>query len=478
VTPLDLREYDDNGNLAGLDPGRGFSRQATYDYANRMVAFDDPVTGVVVTYEYDALGRRISRTITDPLTAETTRYYYDGWRVLEEQDAASATQATYVYGRELDEVLSMQRGGTDFYYHGDEQHSVVAVTDAGGNVVERYAYEDYGTPTVFDATGMVLPGTGVGNPYLFTGRRYDPETGWYYYRSRYLDPLAGRFATRDTLGLWGDPASLGNTYTYAGANPATHEDPMGEAILIRMHRVIGDTTTEGWASKGYFIADSFSFGVEREMKESGEKGGTEDINIGVGELQECTVSKSMDTASMDLAQFAINGNSPGQAEIDFVEVAGGGEASGKPLNYLQYKLKRGLIKSWSTSGDADDRPTEEVAFYYDKIAFTYRSVVRKGPPWGTLHDAGSGTYLKYKLDRCFIKSWSTSGDADDRPTEEVAFYYNKIPRRYTRPQNGQVTEPAPSHYFVQFWSTNGDTQIMRFDLELDLLSARGDPDDD
>lgn len=32
----------------------------------------------------------------------------------------------------------------------------------------------------------------------------------------------------------------------------------------------------------------------------------------------------------------------------------------------------------------------------------------------------------YKLDRAFIKSWSTSGDADDRPTEEVAFYYNKI----------------------------------------------------
>ncbi len=33
-------------------------------------------------------------------------------------------------------------------------------------------------------------------------------------------------------------------------------------------------------------ADSFSFSVEREMKESGEKGGTEDMNIGIGELQE------------------------------------------------------------------------------------------------------------------------------------------------------------------------------------------------
>ena len=62
-----------------------------------------------------------------------------------------------------------------------------------------------------------------------------------------------------------------------------------------------------------FVADSFSFGAEtqnqeqndtvaasagrnatRKKKESGEKGGTEDINIGVGELQECTISKSMD----------------------------------------------------------------------------------------------------------------------------------------------------------------------------------------
>ena len=36
----------------------------------------------------------------------------------------------------------------------------------------------------------------------------------------------------------------------------------------------------------------------------------------------------------------------------------------------------------------------------------------------------------YKLERAFIKSWSTSGDADDRPTEEVAFYYNKIAASY------------------------------------------------
>ncbi|MCA9240999.1 MAG: type VI secretion system tube protein Hcp [Planctomycetales bacterium] len=108
--------------------------------------------------------------------------------------------------------------------------------------------------------------------------------------------------------------------------------------------------TEGYDQGKWFIADSFSFGVEREMKESGEKGGTEDINIGVGELQECTLSKSMDLAATDQAL-----------------------AETEPMCYLKYKLSRAFVKSWSTSGDADDRPTEEVAFYYNKIALQYAS---------------------------------------------------------------------------------------------------------
>jgi type VI secretion system secreted protein Hcp len=142
------------------------------------------------------------------------------------------------------------------------------------------------------------------------------------------------------------------------------------AIYVRIKNVPGDVTVEPYTD--CFVADSFSFGVEREMKESGEKGGTEDINIGVGELQECTISKSMDKASGKLAQFAINGNSLETAQIYFVEVGGDGGPEGKPICYLQYCLDRCFIKSWSTSGDADDRPTEEVAFYYNRIAFRYR----------------------------------------------------------------------------------------------------------
>jgi hypothetical protein len=37
----------------------------------------------------------------------------------------------------------------------------------------------------------------------------------------------------------------------------------------------------------------------------------------------------------------------------------------------------------------------------------------------------------------FVKSWSTSGDADDRPTEEVAFYYNRIAFNYAMTKDGK-----------------------------------------
>ena len=152
---------------------------------------------------------------------------------------------------------------------------------------------------------------------------------------------------------------------------------------------MGDASikTEGYAGGDWFVADSFSFGVQREMKESGEKGGTEDINIGVGELQECSLTKSMDVCSMALSQYAINGNSPGRAEINFVEVAGNDDGkTGKPICYLKYLLDRCFVKSWSTSGDADERPTEEVAFYYNKIAFCY-AATPDGNEWDSSHVA-------------------------------------------------------------------------------------------
>jgi RHS repeat-associated protein len=135
--------------------------------------------------------------------------------------------ASYVYARYIDEVLQMQRGGNAYYYHTDDQYNVTALTNAAGAVVERYDYGDFGQPEFYNAGGTPLTGTAYGNPYLFTGRRWDDESGLYYYRSRYYDPAIGQFTTRDPIGVWGDPLNMGNAYAYCGNNPWTLVDPWG-----------------------------------------------------------------------------------------------------------------------------------------------------------------------------------------------------------------------------------------------------------
>jgi RHS repeat-associated protein len=153
----------------------------------------------------------------------------------------------YVFGRYIDEPLVLDRnltGGTQatgpgnqrLFYHQNKQHSIFALTDITGKIVEGYQYKGYGTPTVFDSSnnGVVTFGSNdmvtVGgasafrNPYAFTGRRYDPESGLYYYRNRYMSPDQGRFISRDPIGYQGGSVSL---YEYVANRPSSLLDPSG-----------------------------------------------------------------------------------------------------------------------------------------------------------------------------------------------------------------------------------------------------------
>jgi RHS repeat-associated protein len=103
---------------------------------------------------------------------------------------------------------------------------VLAAADRDGLVLERYSYDDFGRPeTRTETYGAGFPAGR--NAHLFTGRRWDTTSGLYDYRTRWYDPSPGRFISRDTIGIWGDPANLGNPYTYVANNPATWVDPWG-----------------------------------------------------------------------------------------------------------------------------------------------------------------------------------------------------------------------------------------------------------
>ncbi len=226
ATSFDERDYDEKGNLVSIDNGLPAEAGFKYDYHDQVISYIDFGTNVTASYAYDTFGRRIEKTVADGNTQETTRYFYTGWRVCEEQDGAGTTQATYVYGRYIDEVLNMQRGGSDFYYHTDDLFNVMKVTDGLGDIAESYEYEAYGEPSFFSQSASPLPQSAIGNPYLFHGRRYDPETGFFYFRNRYYDPLVGRFLQRDAIN---DPVNLGNLYTFVGNNPWSDADPYAQA---------------------------------------------------------------------------------------------------------------------------------------------------------------------------------------------------------------------------------------------------------
>lgn len=220
--------HDAAGNLVESEAvaAPGLDRWLSYDHRGRLVAaVTDPLTVDEVAYmfAYDALGRKIHTTRIDFNTIEGELYIYDDGNVIEEYpDEEEEPSATYLYGDGLDERLQMIRGESWWYYD-DELGSTSAVgyRDIGTLVLERYAYQDYGEP-------VVLASEASGNPYLFAGSRWFGDASLYDMRTRHFDPFAGRFISRDSIGIWGDEENLGNEYVYVSNAPDTYTDPTGE----------------------------------------------------------------------------------------------------------------------------------------------------------------------------------------------------------------------------------------------------------
>lgn len=221
VTPFGTQEYDLNGNLVFI-PGPVGGTQFIYDYADRLVSVEravGPAMVPIVSFTYDALGRRISKTrfLEAPALPVTTHYYLDPDDdcdgVLEESENGS-TRKTLVFPHALEvSGRAYLFAGHTYYVHTDELGSALALTDETGAVVERYDYDEFGTPRFLtpEGTPMVNPdGTPTttspnGNDRLFRGLWWDGEVGLYFDGGDYIDPKTGQCLSRSAPAtLWAD----------------------------------------------------------------------------------------------------------------------------------------------------------------------------------------------------------------------------------------------------------------------------------
>jgi RHS repeat-associated protein len=216
TNPAETFTYDPVGNRL-IDGNEEVPTQGLtyiYDYENKLIQVKDGTT-VIADYQYDPFGRRIKKTVG----TEITWFVYDGPNIVTEYTETGGNwvlKNAYTHTLGIDDPLSIQQGGNFYYYLKDGLGSITGITDNTGVMVKTYRYKAFGE--IYAQSGT------FNQPFAFTGRESDSESGLYFYRARYYDPKAGRFLTKDPIGFAGGDVNL---FRMVQNNPVNYTDPSG-----------------------------------------------------------------------------------------------------------------------------------------------------------------------------------------------------------------------------------------------------------
>ena len=195
-------EYDLLGN-----PTTYKNKNVSWSNGRQMTAYDGN------TFTYDGRGRR---TVKNGIT-----FTYDSAGNLLQQ----SNGLEFIYDN--NSVAGVKHNGNTYLYRRNAQGDIIALLDNNGVVVVKYVYDAWGnhSTVVLDSTCTELSQL---NPFRYRGYYYDTETGLYFLKTRYYDPITGRFVTIDDLSYL-DPETINglNLYAYCANNPVMAVDPEG-----------------------------------------------------------------------------------------------------------------------------------------------------------------------------------------------------------------------------------------------------------
>ena len=105
------------------------------------------------------------------------------------------------------------------------QGDVVGLRDATGNEVVRYTYDAWGK--LLETSGSLAATLSYLNPFRYRGYVYDEETGLYYLRSRYYNPVRCLFVNADEVSCYFIYNRVDNCYAYCNCCPTMYTDEDG-----------------------------------------------------------------------------------------------------------------------------------------------------------------------------------------------------------------------------------------------------------
>lgn len=289
--------WDENGNCTA----KISSNQKTtyrYDALNRLisVAVED---AYFCQYTYDPFHRRLSKSLSlwdshnGSWNLESEEHYlYDNNNEIGSADNSRSLVQLRILGRgkgaEIGATIAIELDEKVYAPIHDSCGSICCLVDLESLAPAEYCrYTVFGEASFFDGNGTPLKRSGVGNPWLFSGKRFEEEHGHYYFGMRYYAPNIGRWLTADPMNFIDGP----NRYCFVKNSPIDTIDFYGlwsasnlwESIEHRLSSM-RDTLIEWRAA----IAHFFSFEAATLKAKDSHVGFPQIGTYGDGELNELT----------------------------------------------------------------------------------------------------------------------------------------------------------------------------------------------
>ena len=213
--------YDPNGN-----PIRQEEISFHYDALDRLAKVETPTQRIV--YVYDSDHRRTSKTTATLKNGQWQKnqqvfFLYDGQNEIGAIDPLGQITELRILGltspAEFDSAIAIELQSKVYAPLHDLMANVLTLVSLdSGQIEASYRYGVFGEEGGSNSS--------LKNPWRYSSKRTDEETGLVYYGRRYYDPTLGRWLTPDPAGYIDGL----NLYAFVRNNPLMHRDSYGLSL--------------------------------------------------------------------------------------------------------------------------------------------------------------------------------------------------------------------------------------------------------